>query len=102
METLFLWLIATVVVISTLLGFLLGRFAPAAIVAWPAILTSPFLILLAVAGALESMIVVETYRKLAQGRMIDGEALGFFIVAYLVATVPAVIGGAIGRALRGR
>jgi hypothetical protein len=102
MENLLLWIIAAIAVVSLILGFILGRLMPNRAATWLAILVSPFLILLAVAGALESMIVVDSYRKLAQGRMIDGATLGFFVVAYLVATFPAVIGGGIGRLLRGR
>ena len=100
MESLLLWFIAVIAVLSAILGFLLGRFIPDIRVAWFVILTSPFLILLAVAGYLGSMIVVETYRKLAEGGMVDSEALGFFAIAYLVATCPAIVGGLLGRVLR--
>jgi hypothetical protein len=100
MEPLLLWFIAIIAVISLIFGFILGRFIPNQRTASLAILISPFLILLAVAGALGSMIVVETWRRLAEGRLIDGEALGIFAVAYLVATCPAVVGGLFGRVMR--
>ena len=100
METLLLWFIAIFAVVSLVFGFVLGRFTPDQRAATLAVLISPFLILLVVAGALGSMIVVETWRRLAEGRLIDGEALGIFAVAYLVATCPAVVGGLFGRVMR--
>jgi hypothetical protein len=97
MESLLLWFIAIITGISLIFGVLLGRFIPSLRAASLAVLIGPFLILFVVAGALGSMIIVETWRKLAAGQMIDGEALGVFAVAYLVATCPAVVGGLLGR-----
>ncbi len=64
------------------------------------VLIAPFVILVAVAGFLGSMIIVETYRKLAAGQMIDGEAFGMFAISYLVATCPALVGALLGRMRR--
>ena len=102
MDNLLLWAIAVIVVVSAAMGFFLGRFVRKGVVALLAILASPFLMLLALAGALQSTIVVQTWRDVAEGRMIGGETLWFFMVAYFVVTFPAGIGGIIGRALRGR
>jgi hypothetical protein len=102
METLILWAIAIVVMISAALGFVLGRFMRRGLAALLAVLLAPFLILLASAGILQSTIVVQTWRDVAGGRMIDRETLSFFMVAYCVATFPAGIGGIIGRILRSR
>ncbi len=101
MENLLLWIIGIIAAVSLVFGFVLGRLIKVRAVALLVILIAPFLILVLVAGLLESMIVVQTWRTLAAGRMIDAETIGFFAVAYLIATFPAAIGGLIGRVLRG-
>lgn len=101
LDNLILWMVAAIVVISVGLGFALGRLLRRPFIAVPAILAGPFLILLGVAAALQSTIVVETWRDLVEGRPIDGDTRWFFIVAYVVATFPACIGGLVGRIMRG-
>jgi hypothetical protein len=100
MENLLLWFIAIIAFIALVFGFVIGRVERKRSVTLLVVLIAPFAILVAVAGFLGSMIIVETWRKLAAGQIIDGEALGVFAIAYLVATCPAVVGALLGRVIR--